>query len=403
MSGVTMIALSAFQIPTRRRVYPADLASLLRPELPSLADEIIEEIRCCVTDFDRPLQGHFAVGIRVGVEQGLRQFVDQIADPMAAREQGIKVYRALGRGECREGRSLDGLQAAYRVGARVAWRRIAEVGQRAGWPPATMSFLAEAVFSHIEQIAANSVQGYSQERVRTAGMLQRPRRRLLELVLTRGRALSGETIRELASEAQWRLPQTVACVAVARRPRIGPAVGPDVLMDLERPDPCLLVPDPDGPGRHDMLARALPDSPFAIGPSVPLADAPLSLRLAAQALSLVQRGVIKCDHFVRCADQLPTLLLLRNEELIRLMTRRRYGPLASLKPLQRLRLSETLLDWLATGGSAPEIAVRLCVHAQTVRYRMRQLQELFGEDMNDPDWKFEMEIVLRTRLLLNTE
>jgi DNA-binding PucR family transcriptional regulator len=173
-------------------------------------------------------------------------------------------------------------------------------------------------------------------------------------------------------------------------------------MDLDHPDPCLLVPDPDAPGRHDMLAQALRGSPFAIGPSVPLADAALSLRLAAQALSLVQRGVIKCDHFVRCADELSTLLLFHNEDVVRLMTRRRYGPLAALRPKQQICLSETLLAWLSTGGSAPEIAARLHVHAQTARYRMRQLQDLFGAEMDDPDWKFEMEIVLRTQLLLKT-
>jgi DNA-binding CsgD family transcriptional regulator len=333
--------------------------------------------------------------------------VEQISDPLVSPEHGIEVYRGLGRGEYREGRNLDALQAAYRIGARVAWRRIAGVGQQAGWPAEIMSLLAEAVFAYVEEIAAYSVEGHSQERARATGELRCLRRRLLEVVLARDRAISGEEFIELAREARWRLPQTVACVAVTE-PRHGghrlePAVGPDVLMDLDHPDPCLLVPDPDAPGRHDMLAQALRDSRFAIGPSVPLADAALSLRLAAQALSLIQRGVIKCDHFVRCADQLSTLLLFHNEEMVRLMTRRRYGPLAALKPHQQVRLSETLLAWLAVGGSAPEIGARLHVHAQTVRYRMRQLYDLFGDQMDDPDWKFEMEIILRTERLLKTQ
>jgi hypothetical protein len=269
-----------------------------------------------------------------------------------------------------------------------------------------MSLLAEAVFTYVEEIAAHSAEGHLRARQSATERLQALRRRLLDLVLSRGQAMSGEALADLAREARWRLPATVACVAVADGPpegRLAPAVEPDVLVDLGRPEPCLLVPDPDAPGREDMLARALRDVPYAIGPSVPLEDAALSLRLAVQALSLVRRGVIGCDRYVRCSDELSTLLLFHNEDVIRLMTRRRYGPLAELKPLQQVRLGETLLTWLVTGGKAPEMAARLHVHAQTVRYRMRQLHDLFGAEMDDPDWRFEMEIILRTRFLLHDD
>ena len=56
--------------------------------------------------------------------EALGQFVALIRDPDADRTQGHEVYRALGAGELRQGRTLDSLQAAYRVGARVAWRRM---------------------------------------------------------------------------------------------------------------------------------------------------------------------------------------------------------------------------------------------------------------------------------------
>ncbi|MFC5751914.1 PucR family transcriptional regulator [Actinomadura rugatobispora] len=379
----------------------------LRPELPSLAEEIGAEIRHSVAEFDHPCRGRDQGDLRSVVEQALERFVDRAADPPAPRDHEIKVFRDLGRGEYRAGRDLAALQAAYRVAARVGWRRIAEVGRRAGWPAERMSLLAEMVFAYVEEIAEYSVQGYAQARQSTTDRLKSLRRRLFELVLSEDQATSGEALADLAREADWRLPATVAGVAIADwdagAGRLAPAIGPDVLMDLERPDPRLLVPDPDAPGRQDMLARALRDTPFAIGPSVSLAEAALSVRLAGQALSLVRRGVIRCDHYVRCSDELSTLLLSHNEDVIRLMTARRYGPLAALKPQQRDRLDETLLAWLASGGRAPEIAARLHVHAQTVRYRMRRLQELFGDEMNDPDWKFEMEIVLRTKLLLKDE
>jgi len=40
------------------------------------------------------------------------------------------------------------------------------------------------------------------------------------------------------------------------------------------------------------------------------------------------------------------------------------------------------------------------VHPQTVRYRLRHLQEMFGEAMNEPTARFDLEIALRARALL---
>ena len=48
------------------------------------------------------------------------------------------------------------------------------------------------------------------------------------------------------------------------------------------------------------------------------------------------------------------------------------------------RLAETLRSWLVHQGQRDAVAADLFVHAQTVRYRMTQLRELFGERLNDP-------------------
>ena len=46
------------------------------------------------------------------------------------------------------------------------------------------------------------------------------------------------------------------------------------------------------------------------------------------------------------------------------------------------------------GHRAP-IAAELFVHQQTVGYRVAQLKELFGEALDDPEVRFELELVLR--------
>src|ERR687898_75984 len=115
------------------RALPADIADLLEPELDAITDEILATIAREVPDYARPLEGSFGRGVRTGVTEALRQFVELIRSPSGARGPGREVYVALGSGELRQGRTLDALQSAYRVGARVAWRRLAAAATR-WWP-----------------------------------------------------------------------------------------------------------------------------------------------------------------------------------------------------------------------------------------------------------------------------
>jgi DNA-binding PucR family transcriptional regulator len=74
---------------------------------------------------------------------------------------------------------------------------------------------------------------------------------------------------------------------------------------------------------------------------------------------------------------------------------RRLAPLEDLRPAVRERLAETLLAWLRHQGQRAPIAEDLFVHPQTVGYRVAQLREVFGEALEDPDARFELELVLR--------
>ena len=47
-------------------------------------------------------------------------------------------------------------------------------------------------------------------------------------------------------------------------------------------------------------------------------------------------------------------------------------------------LAETLRSWLLHHGRREEIAAELFVHPQTVRYRMGQLREAYGDRLDDP-------------------
>ena len=134
-------------------------------------------------EYARPLEGSFGRGIRTGVAEALRQFVALIRDPDAGRGPGREVYLGLGRGELRQGRTLDSLQAAYRVGARVAWRRIAAAGRRAELDPEVLSLLAEAIFAYIDELSADSVEGYAEAQAEVEDLRRRRRRELASLLV----------------------------------------------------------------------------------------------------------------------------------------------------------------------------------------------------------------------------
>ncbi|MCZ0985210.1 helix-turn-helix domain-containing protein [Streptomyces diastatochromogenes] len=110
-------------------------------------------------------------------------------------------------------------------------------------------------------------------------------------------------------------------------------------------------------------------------------------------------GTDAAGGVVRCQDHLSTLLLLRDDALLDAMAERWLRPLEQVRPPQRERLAETLLGWLQSGRGVAEVAARLAVHPQTVRYRMRQLDELFGELLHDPAARFEIQLALRAREL----
>ena len=103
---------------------------------------------------------------------------------------------------------------------------------------------------------------------------------------------------------------------------------------------------------------------------------------------------------VWCEDHLPTLVLLADADLAATLSREALAPLRRLRPGQADRLAGTLLAWLESADDANAAARRLHVHPQTIRYRLRQVSELFGEALNDPDARFRLLLALRVRGLL---
>jgi PucR C-terminal helix-turn-helix domain len=389
------------QIPSKPPIVRASqVAVIMRSELPDLAREIITEIRDKIPEYARPMDGPYGHWLSVGVREALTSFLDSVADPAASQEQRDQVCRMLGQHEAKEGRSLDSLQAAYRIGLRVGWRRLMQVGLRYAVPSSVMAELVDSMLSYHEEIVSLSVQGYLEIKALSAQSQHEWRRRLLGLVLERP-AAPARAIAELAELVGWTVPDEVTLVALEPgRPGV-PELGGDSLAELSGPEPHLLLPGRISVSGRAALARSLAGRRCAIGPSVPLHGAGDSLRWARRALTLAKSGVFGAAEITFCEDYLVELLLLADDRLVDQVAQRRLGALGALSPVQRQRVEETFGAWLETKGTAPEMAERLKVHPQTVRYRMRVLERTLGGKLTDPDTRFAIELVLRATRLRN--
>jgi hypothetical protein len=403
---------------------PPETADALRPVLAGLAEETIAAIAAEVPDYARAMEGAFGAAVRRGVEIAYERFLALIEDPEAGAASARATYIDLGRGEYHAGRSLDALLAAYRVGARLAWRRFVDAGRDAGLSPEVIYDLGEAIFAYIDEISAESADGYAQEQSAAAGEAQRRRRRLVRL-LAQDPPAGEEAVRTAARAAAWVLPRAVAALvageaaagggvsseteiggvrgaaipgeeeADAEAARLARTLGGGALGGAAAGVACVFVPDPDAPGRRRQVEVALGAAPAALGPTVSWPEAGASLRRAAAAQRLRAGGRVPATGLVVADEHLATLLLSADPALAGELAATRLAPLAGLNEGQRDRLTTTLRAWLDRPGQVQAVAATLGVHPQTVRYRMVKLRELFGDALEDPDARFELSLALR--------
>lgn len=385
--------------PTSRRTaghglqLPARAVTEMRAQLPGVAEQvvtaIIEEVPSYTDAFSGPMGDtignavQLALGGFLSLASG-RRGVD-LRTPAAPAVEGA--YQ-LGRGEARSGRSTDALLAAYRIGARVSWREMSTTAVAAGMDGQTLAAFAELVFAYIDELSAASVAGHDDESATSGRVRQRLRERLAQRLLDGSPA---EAVLEAAEKAGWEPPTTLTAVLVPAaqvRPVLG-ALSPETLQAVDLPgledDALLLVPDAHGRRRAGLL-RALRDRGAVAGPGRPWELVRSSYDRARRA-RLLDLGADTESH-------LPELVLTADAEALADLRARVLAPLADLRPAAAEKLTETLRAWLLHLGRREEVAEALFVHPQTVRYRMGQLRELYGDRLDDPETVLALTLAL---------
>lgn len=404
---------------------PTEIGDVLAHTVPRVVVQIIQTIPRSVPTYARPLEGRFGDGVRRGTQVALDRFVTLPGTHRPALSPTDRhVYEDLGRGEVRNGRRLEALLAAYRSGARVTLREMSAAALEHGYGTEVLVGLGESVLAYIEELSAASAQGYAFEQSERAGQRDRLRVELLELLLS-GRA-DEATVQQAAAAVAWVLPSHLVAVTMPgdRADGLRIRLGEQALVRIEQTYAVALVPAATGAAARRGLAAALLGRDAVVGPSRPWMLVADSLRLARLGASLqAPPGVPDEDaarpseaveveveasapgatraarsgrgHPLWVEDRLVDVVLAAESRAVADLGRRRLGPLAAVRPQTRERLAETLLAWLRHWGQRTPIAAELHVHPQTVGYRVAHLRRLFGEALDDPQARFELEVALR--------
>ncbi|MDR7253338.1 hypothetical protein J2X46_002323 [Nocardioides sp. BE266] len=372
------------------------VAEALRTRLAEVADRVVLTIIDEVPSYAGAFSGRMGEVIRNAVQLALGGFLtlatrqDGNAPPKAPAMEGA--YQ-LGRGEARSGRTVEALLAAYRVGARTSWRDMADAAVQAGIGAEQLSRFAELVFAYIDELSAASVAGHTDELESSGRVRQRNLERLARALLTGAPA---DAINAAAERADWEPPGALTAVVLpeSQVSHALTALDPRTLQPtddvpgLPEGHASLLVPSTGSATARRTLLRALRGTDAVVGPSTAWLEASASYRRALRCTALEIAGLVDTD------EHLAALLLAADADARADLRARVLAPLADLRPSTAEKLTDTLRSWLLHHGRRDAVAEELFVHAQTVRYRVQQLREVYGDRLEDPAFVLDATLAL---------
>ncbi|WP_268270441.1 helix-turn-helix domain-containing protein [Streptomyces sp. MNU76] len=365
------------------------VAAALHSRLPELGERIAGRIRSDVVAYDDESLIPFD-SLRRSCTANADLILNHLragatADPSPARETGR--VRAV------QGVPLADTLHAYRVGFELLWTEI--VAEARTHPKVSDDQLVAksaeiwALFGlYAEAVAA----AYRETAAELTARVQARRSALVEALFT-GVIADRTTLWEAARELGLpeRGPYAVAAAA-AGAPGEEPLAGVETgLRQAQLPSAWRLLPD------QQIGLIALPTAAaegiflgvlrrtrarVGVSPSFhSLRDTPQALRFARLALAGLRDGgpgVARFDD-----DPLAMVVAAAPAEaahLVEVVLR----PVLDLPVAERARLLRTLEHWFAAAGSATAAARSLFVHPNTVRYRLRRVEELTSRSLSDP-------------------
>ncbi len=382
----------------RRRV-----AATLRDRLPMVAERTVAAIIAEVPSYAGALQRRrWAERSRTRCSMALGGFLQLASGTQACRPEharSARRWRAPTRwagGEARAAAAMDALLAAYRVGARVAWRELSDHRRcAAGWPPRRWPSSPSWSSPTSTSCRPPAWPGTPTSWPPPAGCAGAHLERLAQQLLAG--AAGGRRCGAAAERADWPPPQTADRGAAAARrslrARAGAAQpahaaarrGPARRRARSRSWPLLLVPDCTAAGAGRLCCGCCTGTAAVVGPARPWHAGRRVVRAgrcgrsrSASADGGRRAGRHRAAPGRRwCCSADPDALADLRARGARAAGRAAAGHRASGWPRRCGR-------WLLHQGRRDDVAAELFVHPQTVRYRMGQLRELLRRPAGRP-------------------
>jgi PucR C-terminal helix-turn-helix domain/GGDEF-like domain len=368
----------------------AEVAGLVVARLPDLIDRVVQRVLAEIEFY----RGSDAVGLddlRDSVRSNLESMAGQLTTD---QPPDLSAPHATGRQRARQGVPLADILHAYRIGFTELWEAIVQEARRdARTPSETLVDAASGVWWLIGEYTQELTVAYREAAAELLLAGARERAALVEALFTGG-IPDRDTLWEAAK--LLRLPwEGVFVVVAVEAPGLakeglpdaeaflaGRGIGsawqlhPDTQMgvvSLRRLDTLPLLLELLGRG---VRARA------GVSPVYrSLGDTPRALHYARLVLASQPAGRRAVAQF----EQTPLrVLAAAAPDAAAELARTVLGGVLDLPAQERSSLLGTLQAWFDAGGSAVETGKRIYCHPNTVRYRLRRLQEHTGRSLDDP-------------------
>ncbi len=370
-----------------------ELATWAEQRLPQLVDQAYEATLDRVP-FYRTANVVPSDDLRRSIGQNMQFLISVIAAPQVTPD--LTVTEATGRRRAVQGAPLPEVLRCYRICFVTLWDCLVEYTRDLRRPAAAEALLATAtmMLQLTDQHALALTEGY---RAATAELLQAQQQRrsaLVEALLT-GHPGPDAGPWEAATLLGLPPDRALAVVVADTRglaepslPGIEQRLAEHGMVSGWRLTPAQqlgIVSLPEGPEGLDYaleLLRAVATSRTGVSPLYrSLADTPRALHLAEAALAGIPVARVEVRMF--SPSPLAALMACEPGEGRRLADDV-LGPVLGLPADDRATLLDTLNAYLDHGGSAEQAAQVLYCHPNTVRYRLRRVQELTDRSLADP-------------------
>lgn len=342
-----------------------------------------------------------------------RHFIDDLdeAEDQAKRSARVdEMFRRLGLEEAQYEHGWTWVDANLRLARQTSWQHLVEFADAQDLSRMELQDLADALFDYLDHLRDQLAEGFELGRRPGPQTREGARSRLFQLFLadrpprpdpTYLMGIDGALLRDLAETAEWEVPATVTALVVSYHgePPTVPE-SPELLVRTGSRRVLVLCPAGDEEELIERISRSQPGLRIAMSWPVAPGLAGTALRWCQRALDLVRLGVIAPASVIDCAAEASQLWLHAEPAMRQHLCQELLQPLLAESTHSRTILSETLLAWVETRDSAPAIASRLGVHPQTVRYRWRRVNELFGEALADPESVLRLTLVLKSSVPL---